>query len=195
MSHIENTDKADEREAFCHAALECKERLWSFSLQLTRNHAEAEDLLQLTYVRGFERWEQLRELDRIASWLLRIMHRAFVDRCRRKTCVSMESLEVVSEAHPPVARASGPHERTMARDSVVKALDQLAPVLAQALALRDVWGFSYNEISELMDCPIGTVRSRIARARSQMLDHLASTTDDVVETDRLGAAAGGGHES
>lgn len=167
---------AYDRQAFCAAALGCKERLWGYALQLTRDRAQAEDLLQLTYVRAFEHWQQLRELERVAGWLLRTMHRAFVDQCRATTRAAEDPLEVVLEVSE--ARESGPAERTVARDSVQRALSQLAPSLAQAITLRDVWGFSYEEIAELMGCPVGTVRSRIARARAQMLEHLGMATMD-----------------
>lgn len=161
------------RHQFAQEVLLHKERLWGFALQLTRNQAEAEDLLQLTYLRAFERWEQLKELDRARSWLLRTMHRAFVDRYRRQTRFPMESFEQMLETMaPPVDPRTNQLRRAEARDILKKALGELTPNLAQALTLRDVWGFSYGEIAELMDCPIGTVRSRIARARAQVLEML-----------------------
>jgi RNA polymerase sigma-70 factor (ECF subfamily) len=169
------------REAFAQEVLRHKEKLWGYALQLTRSRAEAEDLLQVTYLRAFERWEQLTDLERACPWLVRTMHRAFVDRYRRRL------RSPVDDISPALPDADGSYVdattraiddgflgQTEARDALRKTLDQLPPTLAQALTLRDVWGFSYEEIAELMDCPIGTVRSRIARARMQMLDALDS---------------------
>ena len=172
------------RQEFTQAVLQHKERLWGYALQLTRHQTEAEDLLQLTYLRAFERWEQLRDLDRACGWLIRTMHRAFVDRYRRQRRAPHESLssdEGTQEHLLPMVNVLG--AQTEARDLITKALPELAPALSQALMLRDVWGFSYEEIAELMECPIGTVRSRIARARAQMLQVFKSQTSS---TERQG---------
>lgn len=160
-----------DRHAFTHTVLKHKERLWGYALQLTRRHVEAEDLLQLTYLRAFEHWEQLRDPERACGWLIRTMHRAFVDRYRRRSRASLESLDSdeVRWDERAVLEVRDHGSRTEARDVLEKALTVLAPPLAQALVLRDAWGFTYEEIAELMACPIGTVRSRIARARAQML--------------------------
>ncbi|OIP37422.1 MAG: hypothetical protein AUK47_13590 [Deltaproteobacteria bacterium CG2_30_63_29] len=161
-----------ERERFAAAAIACREKLWGHALGLTRNSTEAEDLLQVTYVRAFERWSQLRDLSCISSWLTRMMHRAFVDQCRRRTREKLESLELLDswiEAAEHSTQHTPSEGESEARDSVQKALGELSLVLAQALTLRDVWGFSYEEIAELLEIPVGTVRSRIARAREQMI--------------------------
>ncbi len=156
------------KQAFSDAALDCQERLWSYAVRLTRDRAEAEDLLQLTFVRAFENWDKLRTLESISSWLLRSMHRAFIDQCRRRARMPIDPLDALISDELP-SSTTGLSARAEARDTVTKAMEGLARPLAQAIALRDVWGFSYDEIAELMDCPIGTVRSRIARARAQML--------------------------
>jgi RNA polymerase sigma-70 factor, ECF subfamily len=165
-----------EREAFAQAVLRYKEKLWGYALQLTRSRAEAEDLLQITYLRAFESWEQLRDLDRVCPWLIRTMHRAFVDRYRRKLRSPVDEMTSTDDSDDDTLRAVDDTfiGQTEARDALQKTLELLPPSLSQALTLRDVWGFSYEEIAELMDCPIGTVRSRIARARMQMLEALDS---------------------
>jgi RNA polymerase sigma-70 factor (ECF subfamily) len=165
-----------DREVFAQTALRHKEKLWGYALQLTRNRSEAEDLLQLTYLRAFEHWEQLRELDRACTWLIRTMHRAFVDIYRRKLRSPLESAPACDEDGAETLHSidAGFGDQTEARDALQKTLVDLPPSLAQALTLRDVWGFSYEEIAELMDCPIGTVRSRIARARLQMVERLTA---------------------
>lgn len=188
MGDCRKTQEQSEREHFAEAALECRERLWGHALGLTRNPTEAEDLLQVTYVRAFERWEQLRDLTCISSWLTRMMHHAFVDHCRRHKREKLESLEVLESRSEPAEFTNyrTPVEgQSEARDSVKKALQELSPVLAQALTLRDVWGFSYEEIAELLEIPVGTVRSRIARAREQMIAVLHEQSEPVTESQRL----------
>jgi len=178
------------REAFCEAVLACKDRLWAYALRLTRDRAEAEDLLQLTYMRAFESWTQLRSLESAQTWLKRTMHRAFVDKCRRRAIVPMEPMETALPAEGPVYRDTGHGARAEARDALHKALATLTTPFAQALTLRDAWGFSYEEIAELMDCPVGTVRSRIARARAQMLEAMRS--DEAMPSRDRGTKHGAG---
>ncbi|MDX9721949.1 MAG: RNA polymerase sigma factor [Myxococcota bacterium] len=154
------------RTAFADAALTCRERLWWVSLRLTRNPAEAEDLLQMTYVKAFERWEQLHDLERIQAWMLQTMRNVFVDLCRRNSHLPTESLsDQNTEAHPSTLGI-----RSDLQKDIEQAMSTLPPQAAEALLLRDGWGFSYDEIAVMMACPVGTVRSRIARAREQMID-------------------------
>jgi len=116
-----------DRQAFAKAVLSHKERLWSYALHLTRHHAEAEDLLQLTYLRAFENWSQLRDLKRTCSWLVRMMHSAFVDRYRRAQrapMVSWEGIDGGEQLLPPVL---DPSEQTETRDVLIKAIETLTP--------------------------------------------------------------------
>ena len=161
------------RDEFAEAVLVQQQRLWGYALKLTRSQVEAEDLLQLTFTRAFENWTHLREIERVGHWLRSVMLRAFIDQCRRNAKISFEPLE---EIHNFVCHSAAPDGPTLARDSLQKGLAELARPLALALTLRDGWGFSYEEISELVGCPIGTVRSRISRARRQLLAALTESS-------------------
>ncbi len=160
--------RSNDRERFAQAVLACKQRLWRYALRLTRDQVEAEDLVQSTYLKAFENWQQLRDLDAAGAWIVRAMHRVHLDICRREAKAPMASCAHPEWLERPPARAAATCTAET-RGMVQEALAHLPQAFAQALALREVWGFSYDEIATILDCPVGTVRSRIARARLHIL--------------------------
>jgi RNA polymerase sigma-70 factor (ECF subfamily) len=140
--------------------------------RLTRTEADAEDLVQATIVRAIERRSDLRDRERMRGWLLQVQRTVHLNAARglaRKLEVLKGGL---SEAEEPYR---DPHADLVERgfaDELDDALGLLAPELRDALLLREVEELGYEEIAEVQRCPIGTVRSRLARARRALLDAL-----------------------
>ncbi len=141
------------------------------SRRLARSAADAEDLFQAALLRAFEHRAQLREPERARSWLLTLTRRLHLNRVRDER--PHLTLLVGS---PEEADAAGPRgnleEELTARslsDEMAGALQALPEEQATALWLREVEGLSYDELADVLACPVGTVRSRLARARAAML--------------------------
>lgn len=139
--------------------------------RLTRTRADAEDLAQEGLVRAFERRASLRDPAKIRSWLLSTVRNLHLNRVRD----DKPHLLVLS-AGPELDRKQGDlREEIQARvlpDDLLLALRQLPEEQSTALWLRAVEGFSYDEVAEAMDTPVGTVRSRLSRARQTMISLL-----------------------
>jgi RNA polymerase sigma-70 factor (ECF subfamily) len=141
--------------------------------RLTDSTAEADDLLQETLVRALERRGELRDVGHLKGWLLAIQRTVFLN-SRRPRRVSLEVLEGGLGKEPPEPHGDLElelHGRTLGAP-MRAALDALPPEWRDALWLREVEELSYAEIAEVQGCPVGTVRSRLARARGAMLESL-----------------------
>lgn len=152
--------------------------LYNAARRMTSDTQEAEDLVQDTYVRALRTWRQLNDAARCRAWLYQIMRHLWVDAYRHKKrspdVVPGDGDDPQAEEHA-AAWAEGPEEALLRRRSaadVRRALTLLPEELRTALLLCDVDEFTYPEIAAIMECPLGTVRSRIARARRQMVIRL-----------------------
>ncbi len=173
--------KRTHREEFTAVALGSLSALYNAAHRMTGNEHDAEDLVQETYVEAFRHADQLRSLARARAWLFRILRNRFVSAARRRRArpelaVIDGGLEAAEEAaaaqHPPQLER-GVIGR-LARPAILQALSRLPEEMRTALLLCDLEGFTYDEIAEITDCPLGTVRSRIARARAQLARQLAA---------------------
>jgi len=154
--------------------------------RLTATRADAEDLAQEALVRAFERRASLREPARVRAWMLALARNLHLNRVRDEK----PHLLVLSGDRPVEGTAREPRgdlERELLDrhlpDELLLALRALPEEQATAIWLREVEGLSYEELAEAMGTPIGTVRSRLARARTALLERL-----------REGAKAAGGAE-
>ena len=141
--------------------------------RLTRNQAEAEDLVQETLARAVERRADLRDRARLRGWLLAIERSLYSNSVRGLR----PRLEVLDGGLSPNRREpKGDLERELLRgslsDEMSAALDALPDDQREALWLREVEELTYQEIATVQACPVGTVRSRLARARSAMVEHM-----------------------
>lgn len=147
-------------------------RLYRDARRLTRSAADAEDLAHATVVRAIEQRATLRDDDRLAAWLLRVQRSVLANGTRGLA----RKLEVIDGGRLPTLEPSGDLEQELlARsfdDHVERALASLAPEWREALLLREVEELSYVEIADVQGCPVGTVRSRLARARAALVDAL-----------------------
>ena len=149
---------------FEQEALPQMKALFATAYRLTRNAADAEDLVQETYLRAFRAFHLYAEGTNIRAWLFTILYRARADHFR-KAGRSPQTVELLDDG-PAVA----PPQDLLARgqEDLLRALDQLPETFRSAVVLRDMQDFSYEEIASILSIPIGTVMSRIHRGRSSM---------------------------
>jgi len=154
------------------------ERLYRFAYRLTEAPSEADDLFQDVLVKAYERLEQLLDLDDPASWLCRVMYNHFIDNRRR---YARRSLVSVDEAHiGSIDMAPGgedPATNAERADNIIRldqALAQLSPEHRLVLMMHDAEGYKLKEIQDITGDPIGTVKSRLHRARARMREIIAA---------------------
>ena len=154
--------------------------LYAAALRLTRNTADAEDLVQETYLRAYRGFGGFRDGTNIKAWLYKILSNTFISSYRaRRSRGDVVELDAVEE-QALMNRLTGPSATGAARtaeqvaldglpDDVVKqALEELPESFRMAVMLADVEGFSYKEIAKIMGVPIGTVMSRVHRGRQAL---------------------------
>jgi RNA polymerase sigma-70 factor (ECF subfamily) len=160
------------------------DRLYGTALRLTRNSDDAEDLVAETVARAWAKLGELSDPQSFDAWILRILANTFVSEWRHRRAspeVAMESepedgddepFSLFEKLHQPfLLWWSTPEEEVIAkllREDIERALDALPDAFRIAIVLVDVQGYSYSEAAELLGAPIGTVRSRLARARTQL---------------------------
>jgi RNA polymerase sigma-70 factor (ECF subfamily) len=167
-------------DAFASEALGLLEPLFATALRLTRNRADAEDLVQDTFVKAFRFADRFERGTNLKAWLYTILHNTWRNRRRD---AARDTVEVDSERVEQAATFDGPAasenpERILLRETLdadlQAALDDLPEAFREAVWLRDVEEFSYAEIAEMLGVPIGTVMSRISRGRRLLFEKLSA---------------------
>ncbi|ABC36632.1 RNA polymerase sigma factor [Burkholderia thailandensis] len=139
-------------------------RLRRFALWLTRDVHSADDLVQSTLERALSRWSTRRDASALRSWLFTILYRQFVDTTRRAKRYAWLLGRIKDDDEPQWPSAE---DHALAR-SMLDAFGRLSTEQRSLLLLVAVEGFSYQEVAELLDIPIGTVMSRLSRARQAL---------------------------
>lgn len=175
-AHVTDTRRGE----FAAVALGFLSGLYNAAYRLTRNEHDAEDLAQETYAEAFRHAEQLHDLSRCKPWLFKILRNRFLSRARERRARpelvvlegGLDAAETVTAADV-LPRLEQALLARLARPAITQALATLPEDLRTAVLLCDLEGFTYDEIAEIMACPVGTVRSRIARARARLMRELA----------------------
>jgi RNA polymerase sigma-70 factor (ECF subfamily) len=165
-----NDDGAGQADA---TGVEYLDGLYSYALVLTRNHAEAEDLVQETYVRALPAIGRLRAGSNTKGWLFTILRNVWLNQLRKwRNGPQMIELEVGDGvANSIVEPSKDSHDLYVSKleaDQVRAAIAELPIDFREIILLREYEDLSYQEIANVLDCPVGTVMSRLGRARAKL---------------------------
>lgn len=165
---------------FTEQAMPFMSSLYSAAMRMTRNPADAEDLVQDAYLRAYRGFGGFQEGTNLKAWLYRILTNAFINKYRAKQRRPVETdLEEVEDLYlyhrvrdaerTGLGRSAEDELMDSITDDAVKAaVESLPEVYRMAVLLADVEGFSYREIAEILDVPVGTVMSRLHRGRKAL---------------------------
>ena len=173
--------KEFETEAFPH-----KDILFNFALRTTGDKDDAHDLLQETFMKAFRFWDKYEKGTNIRAWLFRIMKNTYINRYRKETrepgMVDYDDVENFYDLIRDDSTDSNDLQKrmysNMLSDEVTEALQSLPEDFRTVVILCDIEGLMYDEISEFLNCPIGTVRSRLHRGRKMLEEKLYDYAKD-----------------
>jgi RNA polymerase sigma-70 factor (ECF subfamily) len=185
MSNQPSTDAVD-RAGFEEEALAHADQLYRIALRLSGSSQTAEELVQETYLRALRSWRSYRPGTNLAAWLATILRNIYLDEARRRSRrPATEPLDDESEYflydQLSGGRVEGPQEALMSKltnDAILESLEDVPENFREVVVLVDIGEFSYQEAADILDVPIGTVMSRLHRARRMLKRALAAHAID-----------------
>ena len=148
------------------------DRLYRLAYRFTGTRHDAEDLVQELCLRLYDRLDVLRALESPRPWLARALHNLFVDEARR---ARRSPVQAVGELPEVASEAAGPDRQAAAAltlERIAAALEHLPPEQRAVLAWHDIEGYTLEELADSHDLPLGTLKSRLHRARAALKDRL-----------------------
>jgi RNA polymerase sigma-70 factor (ECF subfamily) len=158
----------NKRVRFEKIALQYAESLYRVSLKWTKKPEDASDLVQDTYLRAFQNFDSFHEGTNCKAWLFTIMYSIFVNQFRRKQKEGPTlSEQEIEQKYYASLNNKIEHDENLSwlAPEVEHALNELPEIFRSPILLVDANGFTYEEAAQILDCPVGTVRSRLFRAR------------------------------
>ena len=143
--------------------------VYRYAFRLTGSVPDAEDLTQQVFLVASDKLDQLRDEERVRSWLFAILRNHFCKRCRKPQPTPAADLRLNIDTIP-----QGEGEVEIDQEQLQQALGALPDIFRMVLVMFYFEDLSYREIAEALDVPIGTVMSRLARAKAQLRSHLLS---------------------
>lgn len=163
----------DKRRAFEAEALPHLDTVYRVALRLAGDETQAEDLVQETMLKAYRSWHQYRPGTNVRAWLLTIVRHTFINeyRKRRRAGTEIDVSQVEAFTVFPEVQEVDPEGHffdQIVDDEVLRAIDALPDEFREALILSDVEGLAYAEIAQVTEVPVGTVKSRLFRARQAL---------------------------
>lgn len=176
--------RAELRQCFEREVTRLMDRLYGTALRLCRNPDEAEDIVAEAVGKAWHKLDELRDPERLEGWLFRILNNTFISTWRRRQCRQAREVDIdagdpdacdemdfslFQKLHQPFLLWWGTPEdqfvNRLLRDDIQRALDALPDVFRVVVVLVEIQGCTYEETADMLDIPLGTVRSRLNRAR------------------------------
>jgi RNA polymerase sigma-70 factor (ECF subfamily) len=194
----------DEEQRFQRDALPLLDSLYGAALRMTRNPADAEDLVQETMLRAYRAFDRFEAGTNLKAWLFRILTNAYINTYRKRqrepqkvSADEVEEFDLYQELKNHDSQFSSTPESivldNLVDTDIIEAIDDLPEQFRLAVVLSDVEGFTYAEMAEIMDVPMGTVMSRLHRGRKALQKRLWDIARDrgIVKGPRAEQTAGG----
>ena len=187
--NVEDETPQERSARFERDAVPYLNQLYGAAMRLTRNPQDAEDLVQETFAKAFSAFHQFQPGTNLKAWLYRILNNTFISNYRKKQRRPLQTdagevedwQEYRASTHHSTGLASAEMEalENLPNEEIRQAMEQLPEDRRTAVYLADVEGFSYQEIADIMETPIGTVMSRLYRGRTQLRDLLRDYARDL----------------
>jgi RNA polymerase sigma-70 factor, ECF subfamily len=188
----------DQHARFADEAIPFMSQLYPAALRLTRNHCDAEDLIQETFAKAYAKFHQFSPGTNLRAWLHRILVTTFYSSCRHRDRRAQEVLaaEVFDPADVhdglsvPPRSAEAEALENLGDSGIMRALSELPDCFKATVYLADVLGYRYGEVADLTGAPLGTVMSRIHRGRAMLRQNLRAYAPRQARTPIRPAGAG-----
>ena len=182
MASLNRTETRAKHLEFEQEAVPHMDILYNYALRMTSNSDDAHDLVQETFLKAYRFWDKYEKGTNIRAWLFRIMKNSYINRYRKETKEpeTVDYNDIQNFYNTIRYESADPNDLQqqifggLLEDNVARAIESLPEDFRTVVILCDIEGLSYEEISDFVHCPIGTVRSRLHRGRKMLRTKLLS---------------------